>query len=100
LYLFAFAQNCYVKYDTEGECITNISVRVYNRGSLTVDIEPLNHCIVGYVDDKELASLELNMYTAEKIYVCVEQFWNHRMETDGLYTFGDADRYIVADLLE
>lgn len=99
LYLFTCANNCYIKYDTEHECITDISIRIYNRGGIVVDIEPLNYGIVGYINEKKYVSKELCVHIADTICACVDHFWRYRLETEGLCTVGIDDRYIAADLL-
>ena len=89
---------CYVKYDTQNEVITDISLRVIDRNGLAVEIDPINGYVRAIVAGNSGESIMMPKDIADTLFSCIHQCWNMRMHAEGLVTTGN-DRYIAADLL-
>lgn len=99
LFVMFNAHACYVRYDTQKECITHVTLEAINQGGIAVEIDPIAGVITGVVEDKPCELIEMKKETASTILQCITVCWKKRLSEEGLISLDGGGRFIAADLL-
>jgi hypothetical protein len=58
------AQSCYIRYDTQDECITDVTLKVMNNAGLVIEVDPISSTITAFVAGEPGESLKMQKNTA------------------------------------
>ena len=93
------AHACYVRYDTQEENITHVTLEVINRVGHIIEIDPVEGVISGVLEDEPSCTVKMKKHTASILLRCISVFWKKRLKEEGLISLNSDGRFIVADLL-
>lgn len=99
LLILCNAQACYVKYDTQVEIITDITLQVMNRGGLAIEVDPIGGVITGSVAGENCISIDMKEETADVLSACISVCWEKRLSAEMLISPNTDGRFITGDLL-
>lgn len=93
------AQSCYVRYDTQDECITDVTLKVMNNAGLVIEVDPISSTITAFVAGEPGESLKMQKNTADILLDCIRTCWRQRLSTEDLISINSDGRFVAADLI-